>query len=259
MTHSPVLNQIEANIRAIGRQERTLISQPHFELYISPAQEERLSFATPLAANPAGWTGAIADGIADAIADMQAAFAQQGKRPRLEYIADLHPTLAAALEQAGFVCESRTPVMVLPLVELAPPPAQPPQAHYLRLTAVDTPLLKPTCGARASPTAVMAARKRWTGCPTSNAVWPAAMSSVRLWPRATICSPGRSSKWARALANWPGSGRTLNGAVRSWPTPSASAFWRNMPPSATPPAGSPPPKERSAYTKNSALPTSAHS
>ena len=30
----PILNQIEANIRAVGRQERAIISQPHFELFI---------------------------------------------------------------------------------------------------------------------------------------------------------------------------------------------------------------------------------
>jgi ribosomal protein S18 acetylase RimI-like enzyme len=134
LTHRPVLHQIEANIRAVGRQERAIISQPHFELFISPAQDERLSYATPLLPDPADWTAPVAQ--------MQAAFAQQGKRPRLEYIADLHPGLADALERAGLVCQSRAPVMVLNLADLSPPPRQRLSADYWRLTAVDTPLLR---------------------------------------------------------------------------------------------------------------------
>jgi ribosomal protein S18 acetylase RimI-like enzyme len=128
------LTQIETNMRAVGRQERVVITRPHFELFISPQQLDHLTFATPLPGEPADW--------AEAVADMVAVFAQHGKRPRLEFMADLHPNLAAALEQAGLVCESRAPVMVLPMAELAAPPPPLPEAHYLPLTAENEPLLK---------------------------------------------------------------------------------------------------------------------
>lgn len=128
------LTQIEANMRAVGRQERLVIIRPHFELFISPHQLDHLTFATPLPGNPADW--------AEAVADMVAVFAQHGKRPRLEFIADLHPNLAAALEQAGLVCERRDPVMVLQTAELAPTPNPQPQMHYRRLTAENETLLK---------------------------------------------------------------------------------------------------------------------
>lgn len=133
MNHRPILTQIEANMRAVGRQERQVVTLPHFALFISPGQLDHLTFATPLPIEPPDWAGAVAA--------MQAVFAQHGKRPRLEYIADLHPTLGAALEQVGLVCESRAPVMVLEMADLAPPPP-PPLAHYRRLTAANDPLLR---------------------------------------------------------------------------------------------------------------------
>lgn len=134
MDRIQTLNPIETNMRAVGRQERAVFTRPQFEIFISPSREDHLSFAVPLPVGPIDWVAAVAD--------MQAVFAQHGKRPRLEYIAELHPELAPALEQAGLVCESRAPVMTLNLAELAPPPPQPPQMSYQRLTAVDEPSLK---------------------------------------------------------------------------------------------------------------------
>lgn len=134
MIHRPVLTQIEANMRAVGRQGRRVIGLVGFEIFISPGQLDHLTFAVPLPAEPTHWAGAVAE--------MQAIFAQYDKRPRLEYIADLHPELGAALEEAGLVCESRAPVMVLDAADLAPPPLQSPPAQYRRLTADNAPLLK---------------------------------------------------------------------------------------------------------------------
>jgi hypothetical protein len=125
MIHRPVLTQIEANMRAVGRQERRVIGLVGFEIFISPGQLDHLTFAVPLPAEPAHWAGAVAE--------MQAIFAQYDKRPRLEYIADLHPELGLALEEAGLVCESRAPVMILDMADLAPAPSS--AAHYRRLTA----------------------------------------------------------------------------------------------------------------------------
>lgn len=149
MNHRPILTQIEANMRAVGRQERRVIGLVGFEIFISPGQLDHLTFAVPLPAGPTHWAGAVAE--------MQAVFAQYDKRPRLEYIADLHPELGEALEEAGLVCESRAPVMLLDMADLAPPPGapppgapppgapppqQPPPAHYRQLTADNDPLLK---------------------------------------------------------------------------------------------------------------------
>jgi ribosomal protein S18 acetylase RimI-like enzyme len=134
MNNTQALSQIEANMRAVGQLKRTVISQPHFEIFISPGQLQHLNFATPLAPDPSDWT--------EAIAAMQAVFTQHGKRPYLEFIADLHPTLAPALERAGLVRQSRTPVMVLDLAELGPPPEPPPLADYRQLPATDETFLK---------------------------------------------------------------------------------------------------------------------
>jgi ribosomal protein S18 acetylase RimI-like enzyme len=134
MNDTHALSQIEANMRAVGRQERTVISQTHFEIFISPGELQHLNFATPLAPDPADWSAAIAA--------MQSVFVQHGKRPYLEFIADLHPTLAPALAQAGLVCESRAPLMVLDLAQLGRPPESPPPAAYQLLTAVDETFLK---------------------------------------------------------------------------------------------------------------------
>ncbi len=134
--HHPVLDRIEAGIRAVGRMERTLIALPHFEVFLSPARDEHLSYATPLPPDPADWS--------DAIEGMRGAFDLHGRRPRLEYIAELHPELAGALERAGMVCRSRDPVMILDLSELPPPPPspQPPPTGYVPLTAPDERLLR---------------------------------------------------------------------------------------------------------------------
>lgn len=135
MNHRPILTLIEANMRAVGRQERRVIGLVGFEIFISPGQLDHLTFAVPLPAEPTQWAGAVAE--------MQAIFAQYDKRPRLEYIADLHPELGEALEEAGLVCESRAPVMLLDMAYLAPPPSQqPPPAHYRQLTADNDPLLR---------------------------------------------------------------------------------------------------------------------
>ena len=134
MNHTLALTRIEANLRAVGRQERELIVREHFEIFISPSADDWLSFAAPLPHDPADWTTAVND--------LRAVFHHRAKRPRLEYIADLHPQLAPALERAGFVCQSRVPAMSLELAGLAPPAPEPPQSRYQRLTAADESLLK---------------------------------------------------------------------------------------------------------------------
>lgn len=134
MIPNAILPQIAANIRAVGRQERQVITQTHFEIYISSGALDWLSYATALsAAQPSR---------PEALAQMTAVFAHYGKRPRLEFVADLHPDLGPTLEQAGFVCESRAPLMALTMAHLSPPPHQPPPGRYQRLADVDEPFLR---------------------------------------------------------------------------------------------------------------------
>lgn len=121
-------------MRDVGRQERLVVERPYFHIFISPQTLDHLTFATPLPGEPADWT--------EAVADMVAIFTKHGKRPRLEFIADLHPNLAAALDQAGLVCERRDPVMVLQTAELTPAPKPLPQTHYRPLTADNETLLR---------------------------------------------------------------------------------------------------------------------
>jgi ribosomal protein S18 acetylase RimI-like enzyme len=111
-----------------------VVERPYFHIFISSQSLDHLTFATPLPGEPANW--------AEAVADMVAVFAGHGKRPRLEFIADLHPNLAVALEQAGLACESRAPVMVLPTAELAPAPNPQPQMNYQRLANENETLLR---------------------------------------------------------------------------------------------------------------------
>ncbi len=129
-----LLSRIAANIRDVGRQERLAVERPYFHIFISPQTLDHLTFATPLPGEPADWT--------EAVVDMVAVFREHGKRPRLEFIAELHPNLAAALEQAGLVCERRDPVMVLHLSDLATAPDSRPQWHYRPLTAENETLLR---------------------------------------------------------------------------------------------------------------------
>jgi ribosomal protein S18 acetylase RimI-like enzyme len=134
MSYQQLLAQIERSMRAVGRQERQTVALERFEIFISPGQLDHLTFAVPLPGDADDWT--------ESVANMLTAFDQHDKRPRLEYIADLHPKLGPALEQAGLVCESRAPVMILDTAALTPSPSQLPTANYRRLTAVDSDLLR---------------------------------------------------------------------------------------------------------------------
>jgi ribosomal protein S18 acetylase RimI-like enzyme len=133
MNQHPPLQQLEANLRAVGRQARALVALAHFDLFISPAGPDHMTFAVPLSPDPPGW--------APHVADLKAAFAARGKRPRLEFISELHPHLAPALDEAGLVCASRAPVMTLALAALAAE-GPPTPAVYRRLDPADEPFLR---------------------------------------------------------------------------------------------------------------------
>lgn len=134
MLQRDLLRQIEDSLRAVGRQERELVSLDAFEIFISPGALDHLSFAVPLGPDPGDWTPHVAA--------LKQAFAARGKRPRLEYFEELHPRLGPALENADIVCEKRAPVMALEMAAFSAAVPPEPPAVYRRLDAEDETLLR---------------------------------------------------------------------------------------------------------------------
>lgn len=128
------LLQIENSLRASGRLEREVLALPAFEIFISPQALDHLSFAVPLSPGPVDWAAHVAQ--------MKDAFRARGKRPRLEFVADLHPTLAAALEVAGIRREMRAPLMALDLSALPPDPQLNAAVEYVALSPDDDAFLR---------------------------------------------------------------------------------------------------------------------
>ena len=129
------LLKMEESLRAAGRLERETLALAAFEVFISQQALDHLSFATPVSPGPANWTAHVAA--------LKEAFESRGKRPRLEFIEELHPALAPALEEAGLRCEMRAPLMTLDLADLpGAPPAERSAGEYVALEADDEALLR---------------------------------------------------------------------------------------------------------------------
>jgi len=96
-------------------------SIPPFNLYINPDSDGAYSnYAIP---------DAIGDGpigsLDQAIPILKAAFHEQHRTPRLEYLEDFAPNLAAALETNGVKQEIRTLLMVCTADSFRPAPELP--------------------------------------------------------------------------------------------------------------------------------------
>ncbi len=111
------LIKLETSLRLVGAQGREKLKVGPFEAFISASKNPTLSFATPYT-DVSDWSTAVY-----ALTDV---FAERGRSVRLEYIHELHPSLAAALEAAGFEQDSAAPVMTLTQDALAGPP---PETH----------------------------------------------------------------------------------------------------------------------------------
>ena len=109
-----LLKRLETSLRLVGAQGRETVRTGPFELFVSASENPYLSFATPHADVP-DWSGAVR-----ALGEV---FAERGRWARLEYLHELHLTLAPALEATGFKRESAAPVMTLTPDALAGPPA----------------------------------------------------------------------------------------------------------------------------------------
>ena len=108
-----LLKRLEASLRLVGAQGRETVRTGPFELFVSASENPYLNFATPHADVP-DWSGAVR-----ALGEV---FAERGRQARLEYLHELHPSLAPALEAAGFRRESAAPVMTLTPDAMAGPP-----------------------------------------------------------------------------------------------------------------------------------------
>lgn len=129
---SAVLERLERSLRqAIARRRRVLVL-PAFEVFLAESGDYLLNLAVPTE-READWD--------EAVAGLLERFRASGRRARLEFFAELHPGLGAALEARGFALELRAPVMTLVAADLAPAPETPP-GRYLRYGPDDGDALK---------------------------------------------------------------------------------------------------------------------
>jgi ribosomal protein S18 acetylase RimI-like enzyme len=106
--------RVQASIRAVNGAERDAIVAGPFTLYRNRVSDHPyLNYAVP---NPGvrAWDG---------IDGLRAAFADEGLRPRLEFVSEGAPGLEDALAADGFELEGRYPVMTLPAEDLREVPA----------------------------------------------------------------------------------------------------------------------------------------
>jgi len=129
-----ILWRLEASLRAAGAEGRETVTVGPFRVFFAPSPDYLLSLAVPHGPEPERWT--------EGIAALREVFAERGRRPRLEFFRELHPTLAGALEAAGLRLESAAPVMTLEPRDLAPAPErggahESTHVRYVRLQADD--------------------------------------------------------------------------------------------------------------------------
>lgn len=100
------LERLEAGLRASGAHGRKTITTQAFQIFLSMRTDDYvMSYAVPHGAEPSDWLPALRE--------LRAMFDEYHRRPRLEFIHELHPTLAAALETTGFQNDMTAPIMIL--------------------------------------------------------------------------------------------------------------------------------------------------
>ncbi len=99
--HHTMLQRLERGFRATAAHDRCHVALPQFDVFLSEQSGDEHSLAIPLSDGDAG---------IDALVE---AFANHGRRARVEYFHDLYPGLAAALEERGFDLEMDAPLMTL--------------------------------------------------------------------------------------------------------------------------------------------------
>jgi GNAT superfamily N-acetyltransferase len=109
-----VPERVQASIHAVNAAERDAVVAGPFTLYRHRASDHPYAnYAVPNAGATA-W---------ERIGELRAAFAAEGLRPRLEFVAECAPGLEEALAADGFGLQGRYPVMTLPAEQLREVPA----------------------------------------------------------------------------------------------------------------------------------------
>jgi GNAT superfamily N-acetyltransferase len=109
------VNEVQSYLRHSARQRYEALALPPFTAFFHPTDPfPHFSYAIP--------DGAIEGEVQPVLQQLVAAFEQRQRQPRFEFIEAFAPTLAAELEQAGFVLEGRQPLMVCTPATFAPPP-----------------------------------------------------------------------------------------------------------------------------------------
>lgn len=105
MTDLAALRRVEDSLRAYVTRGRLKVHAGALCLFATTDNPNPfLSVAVPSAEDPEDWDGSIES--------LKRAAADHGLRPRLEFMAELHPGLATALQQAGFHRTGSAPVMM---------------------------------------------------------------------------------------------------------------------------------------------------
>ncbi len=107
-------------------QRRDVANVGPFRAFISGSPNPVMNLAVPVT-DTDDWTGAVAD-----LTDY---FIAADRVPRLEFFAELHPGLAAALEACGYRRDMRAPVMTLDVARDWPQPAAGLDLHFVRSDA----------------------------------------------------------------------------------------------------------------------------
>lgn len=116
MRGHPELLHAERSLRAQAREGRLALEAGSLLACLTPGEPEPLlQVAVPTGIEPDDWGPSVT-----ALLALQRT---HGGVPRLEFMQELHPGLAVALERRGFRLSSSAAVMVASATELAPPPA----------------------------------------------------------------------------------------------------------------------------------------
>jgi ribosomal protein S18 acetylase RimI-like enzyme len=106
MQHEPqTLERIEAGLRATASFARDVARVPGFLVAIAAGDAAGLAVAVPDGAEP--------DDLGGALADVEAVFGRRGLAPAIEYVEELHPTLAAGAHARGWRTDMTAPLMVV--------------------------------------------------------------------------------------------------------------------------------------------------
>ncbi len=105
MTEREALLRAEASLRDYAKRNRQSVQAGAFTLYVTTNNANPyLSVAVPAEHETEDWDGSI-DSLMRAAAD-------HGLRPRLEFMSELHPSLAPSLVTRGFQNTGTAPVMI---------------------------------------------------------------------------------------------------------------------------------------------------